>query len=59
MNPAAPVDAADGIRLAPPLHRGPLLGHVVLGEALQGAHDFVDEPVESGSRSPEMAATPA
>ena len=46
MHPAAPVEAADGARLAPPLHRlGPLLGHVVLGEALQGAHELaVDDP---------------
>ena len=61
MNPAAPAQAADGVRLAPPLHRlGPLLGHVVLGKALQGAHELaVDDPVESGSRSPETVATPA
>ena len=46
MDPAAPVEAPDGIRLAPPLHRlGPLLGHVVLREALQGAHELaVDDP---------------
>ena len=46
MHPAAPVEAADGIRLAPPLHRlGPLLGHVVQGEALQGTHELaVDDP---------------
>ena len=46
MDPAAPVDAPDGVRLAPPLHRlGPLLGQVVLGEALQGADEFaVDRP---------------
>ena len=46
MDPAAPVEAPDGVRLAPPLHRlGPLLGHVVLGEALQGAHELaVDDP---------------
>ena len=46
VDPAAPVEAPDGIRLAPPLHRlGPLLGHVVLGEALQGAHQLaVDDP---------------
>ena len=41
MHPAAPVQAADGVRLAPPLHRlGPLLGHVVEREALQGAHQL-------------------
>ena len=41
VDPAAPVEAPDGIRLAPPLHRlGPLLGHVILGEALQGAHEL-------------------
>ena len=46
MHPAATVEAADGIRLAPPLHRlGPLLGHVVQGEALQGTHELaVDDP---------------
>ena len=46
MDPAAPVKAADGIRLAPPLHRlGPFLGHVVLCESLQGAHELaVDDP---------------
>ncbi len=36
VNPAAPVDAADGIGLRPPLHRlGPLLGDVVLREPLE------------------------
>ena len=41
MYPAASVETADGVRLAPPLHRlGPLLGHVVLSEALQGTHEF-------------------
>ena len=41
MHPAASVEAADGVRLAPPLHRlGPLLGHVIQGEALQGAHQL-------------------
>ena len=41
VDPAAPVEAADRVRLAPPLHRlGPLLGHVVLGEALQRAHEL-------------------
>ena len=41
VDPAATVEAADGVRLAPPLHRlGPLLGHVVLGEALQRAHEL-------------------
>ena len=46
VDPAAPVEAPDGVRLAPPLHRlGPLLGHVILGEALQGAHELaVDDP---------------
>ena len=46
MDPAAPVEAPDGVRLAPPLHRlGPLLGHVVLRESLQGAHELaVDDP---------------
>ena len=46
MDPTAPVEAPDGIGLAPTLHRlGPLLGHVVLGEALQGAHQLaVDDP---------------
>jgi len=46
VDPAAPVQAADGIRLAPPLHRlGPLLGDVVLGEALQRADELaVDDP---------------
>ena len=41
MDPATAVEAPDGVGLAPPLHRlGPLLGHVVLGEALQGAHQL-------------------
>ncbi|MGH2499625.1 MAG: hypothetical protein ACRDF0_06005, partial [Candidatus Limnocylindria bacterium] len=41
VDPAATVEAPDGIRLAPPLHRlGPLLGDVILREALQGAHEF-------------------
>ena len=46
VDPAATVEAPDGVRLAPPLHRlGPLLGHVVLGEALQRAHELaVDDP---------------
>jgi 4-oxalocrotonate tautomerase len=46
VDPAAPVEAPDGVRFAPPLHRrGPLLGHVILGEALQGAHELaVDDP---------------
>ena len=46
MHSAAPMEAADGVRLAPPLHRlGPLLGHVVQGEALQGTHELaVDDP---------------
>ena len=43
---AAPVEAPDGIRPAPPLHRlGPLLGDVVLREPLQGADELaVHEP---------------
>ncbi len=41
VDPAAPVEAPDGIRLTPPLHRlGPLLGHVILGEALQRADEL-------------------
>jgi hypothetical protein len=46
VDPAAPVHAPDGVRLAPPLHRlGPPLGEVVLGEALQGADQLaVDHP---------------
>ena len=46
VDPAATVEAPDGTRLAPPLHRlGPFLGHVVLREALQGAHELaVDDP---------------
>ena len=46
VDPATPAEAADGVRLAPPLHRlGPFLGHVILGEALQGAHELaVDHP---------------
>ncbi len=46
MDPAAPVEAPDGIRIAPPLHSlGPFLGHVVLGESLQGAYELaVDDP---------------
>ena len=44
VHPAAPLQAPDRIRLAPPLHRlGPLLGHVVLGEALQGAHELAED----------------
>ena len=38
---AATVEAPDGVRLGPALHRlGPLLGHVVEREALQGAHEL-------------------
>ena len=38
---ATPVEAPDGIRLAPPFHRlGPLLGDVVLRETLQCAHEL-------------------
>ena len=46
MDPAAPVEAPDGVRLGPPLHRlGPFLGQVVLCESLQGAHELaVDDP---------------
>ena len=46
MHAAAPVDAPDGVRLAPPLHRlGPLFGHVVLCEPLQSANELaVDDP---------------
>jgi len=46
MDPAAPVKAPDGVRLAPPLHRlGPFLGHVVLRESLQRAHELaVNDP---------------
>jgi hypothetical protein len=41
MHPTAPVEAADGVRLAPPLHRlGPFLGNVVLSDALQGTHEL-------------------
>ena len=41
MDPAPTAEAPDGVRLAPPFHRlGPLLGHVVLGEALQCAHEL-------------------
>ena len=43
---AAPMEASDGIGLAPALHRlGPLLGHVVLRESLQRADELaVHEP---------------
>ena len=46
MDPTPAVEAPDGVRLAPPFHRlGPLLGHVVLGEALQCANELaVDNP---------------
>ncbi len=46
MHAAAPVQAADRVRPAPPLHRlGPFLGHVVLRESLQGADELaVDDP---------------
>jgi hypothetical protein len=38
---AAPMETADRVRPAPPLHRlGPLLGDVVLPEPLQCAHEF-------------------
>src|SRR5215213_6496711 len=42
---AAPVEAPDGVRLAPSLHGlGPFLGGVVLREPLQSAHQLaVDE----------------
>jgi hypothetical protein len=37
----APTDASDGVGLAPPFHRlCPLLGDVVLAEALQCAHEL-------------------
>ena len=37
----ASVETPYCVRLTPPLHRlGPLLGHVILGEALQGAHEL-------------------
>ena len=43
---AAPMEAPDGIRPAPPLHRvGPLLRDVVLRQPLEGAHELaVHEP---------------
>ena len=46
MDPAAAVEAADGVGLAPPFHGlGPFLGQVVLGESLQGADELaVDDP---------------
>jgi hypothetical protein len=46
VDPAAPVEAPDGIGLGPPLHRlGPFLGHVIVRQALQGAHQLaVDDP---------------
>ena len=61
VDPATAVKAPDRVGLAPPLHRlGPLLGHVVLGETLQGAHELAyTTPVESASSSPETVATPA
>ncbi len=41
MDPAATVEAPDGVRRAPPLHRRrPFLGHVVLSEPLQSAHEL-------------------
>ena len=45
MDSAAPVEAADGVGLAPPLHRlRPFLGGVVLCESLEGADELaVDE----------------
>ena len=45
MDPAPSVEAPDGVRLAPPLHRlRPFLGRVVLRESLQGTHELaVDE----------------
>jgi hypothetical protein len=50
MNPAAPVDAPDRVRPAPPLHHlSPFLGRVVLCESLQGAHELaVDEARREG-----------
>ena len=46
VDPAAPVEAPDGIGLGPPLHRlGPFLGHVIVRQALQGAYQLaVDDP---------------
>ena len=46
MHSAATMQAADGIRFTPPLHRlGPLLGHVVQGEALKGTDELaVNDP---------------
>ena len=45
MDPAAPVEAADGVGPAPPLHSvRPFLGGVVLRESLEGADELaVDE----------------
>jgi len=41
MHPTATMETADGVRLAPPLHRlGPLLGHVIQGQALQRTHEL-------------------
>jgi hypothetical protein len=41
VNAAATVQAADGVRLTPPFHHlGPFLGQVILGDALQGAHQL-------------------
>jgi 4-oxalocrotonate tautomerase len=46
VHPAPAVEAADGTRLAPALHRlGPLLRHVVLGQPLECADELaVDDP---------------
>ena len=45
MDPAPSVEAPNGVRLAPSLHRlGPFLGRVVMRESLQGAHELaIDE----------------
>ena len=41
VDPAAAVEAPDGIGLGPPLHRlGPFLGQVIVRQALQGAHQL-------------------
>ena len=41
VDPAAPVQAPDRVRVGPPLHRlGPFLSQVVLREALQRTHEL-------------------
>ena len=62
VDPAAPVEAPDGIRVGPPLHRlGPFLGHVIVRQALQGAHQLaVDDPCRERIQVPgDTVATPA